>query len=129
MKNIVATIQCDQNAIIRNDRTHTLVIQGAAGFGPPIALHRIAFLLYKFKDSSNADPEFPTRLSRYATHVRKTNVRPASVQVGRCVVKADCVAELLRHYGRKPRKTTVRFAGRLLGPMVASCIKRAFCSL
>ncbi len=52
MKNIVATIQRDQNAIIRNESTHTLIIQGAAGSGKTsIALHRIAFLLYKFKDS------------------------------------------------------------------------------
>ncbi|MEX2169068.1 MAG: UvrD-helicase domain-containing protein [Pirellulales bacterium] len=51
MKNIVATIQRDQNAIIRNDQAHTLIIQGAAGSGKTsIALHRIAFLLFKYKD-------------------------------------------------------------------------------
>lgn len=52
MKNIVATIQRDQNAIIRNEAAHSLVIQGAAGSGKTsIALHRIAFLLYRYKDS------------------------------------------------------------------------------
>jgi len=52
MKNIVATIQREQNAIIRNDQSSTLIIQGAAGSGKTsIALHRIAFLLYKFKDT------------------------------------------------------------------------------
>ncbi|MEX2333296.1 MAG: hypothetical protein WD600_03500, partial [Pseudohongiella sp.] len=52
MKQIVATIQRDQNAIIRNDDAHTLVIQGVAGSGKTsIALHRIAFLLYRFKDT------------------------------------------------------------------------------
>jgi len=52
MKNIVATIQRDQNAIIRNEKSSVLVIQGAAGSGKTsIALHRIAFLLYKFKDT------------------------------------------------------------------------------
>ena len=52
MKNIVATIQRDQNAIVRNETSHTLVIQGAAGSGKTsIALHRIAFLLYRFKES------------------------------------------------------------------------------
>lgn len=52
MKNIVATIQRDQNAIIRNDSSHTLIIQGAAGSGKTsIALHRIAFLLYRFKET------------------------------------------------------------------------------
>ncbi|MEX1041247.1 MAG: 3'-5' exonuclease [Pirellulaceae bacterium] len=56
MKNIVATIQRDQNAIIRNDQTHTLIIQGAAGSGKTsIALHRIAFLLYKYKETIRSD--------------------------------------------------------------------------
>ncbi|MFN7019715.1 MAG: HelD family protein [Phycisphaerales bacterium] len=51
MRNIVATIQREQNTIIRNDRTHALIIQGAAGSGKTsIALHRIAFLLYRFRD-------------------------------------------------------------------------------
>jgi len=50
MKNIVATIQRDQNKIIRNQTSQTLIIQGVAGSGKTsIALHRIAFLLYKFK--------------------------------------------------------------------------------
>ncbi|HHO48399.1 MAG TPA: hypothetical protein ENN06_08105 [Desulfobacteraceae bacterium] len=48
MKNIVATIQRDQNAIIRNEDAHALIIQGVAGSGKTsIALHRIAFLLYR----------------------------------------------------------------------------------
>ncbi|MFC1510542.1 HelD family protein [Candidatus Omnitrophota bacterium] len=52
MKNIVATIQRDQNAIIRNEKSHVLIIQGVAGSGKTsIALHRIAFLLYRFKES------------------------------------------------------------------------------
>jgi len=52
MKNIVATIQREQNAIIRNADAHHLIIQGVAGSGKTsIALHRIAFLLYKFKDT------------------------------------------------------------------------------
>lgn len=52
MKNIVATIQRDQNRIIRNEQSHTLIIQGVAGSGKTsIALHRIAFLLYRFKES------------------------------------------------------------------------------
>ena len=51
MKNIVATIQQDQNLIIRNETSNTLIIQGVAGSGKTsIALHRIAFLLYRFKE-------------------------------------------------------------------------------
>lgn len=52
MKNIVATIQREQNWIIRNEDIRTLIIQGVAGSGKTsIALHRIAYLLYTFRDS------------------------------------------------------------------------------
>jgi DNA helicase-2/ATP-dependent DNA helicase PcrA len=47
LKNIICTIQKEQNAIIRNTKDRILVIQGAAGSGKTsIALHRIAYLLY-----------------------------------------------------------------------------------
>jgi DNA helicase-2/ATP-dependent DNA helicase PcrA len=52
MKNIVATIQRDQNAVIRNETASVMVIQGVAGSGKTsIALHRIAFLLYRYRDT------------------------------------------------------------------------------
>ena len=55
MKNIVATIQRDQNTVIRNESSRILIIQGVAGSGKTsIALHRIAFLLYRFRDSIKA---------------------------------------------------------------------------
>lgn len=55
MKNIVATIQRDQNAVIRNETTPVMIIQGVAGSGKTsIALHRIAFLLYRFRDEIRA---------------------------------------------------------------------------
>lgn len=47
LKNIVRTIQKEQNAIIRNTSDRILVIQGVAGSGKTsVALHRIAYLLY-----------------------------------------------------------------------------------
>lgn len=56
MKNIVATIQREQNAIIRNEEARHLIIQGVAGSGKTsIALHRIAFLLYRFKDTISSE--------------------------------------------------------------------------
>lgn len=55
MKNIVATIQRDQNAVIRNETAPVMIIQGVAGSGKTsIALHRIAFLLYRFRESISA---------------------------------------------------------------------------
>ncbi len=56
MKNIVATIQQEQNQIIRNERARVLVIQGVAGSGKTsIALHRVAYFLYKYKGRLTAE--------------------------------------------------------------------------
>lgn len=55
MKSIIATIQKEQNKIIRNEKAKVLIIQGVAGSGKTsIALHRIAYLLYRFKDRLSA---------------------------------------------------------------------------
>ncbi|MCI5649430.1 MAG: AAA family ATPase [Fusicatenibacter sp.] len=55
LKNIVRTIQKEQNAIIRNTRDRILVIQGAAGSGKTsVALHRIAYLLYHDRKNLNS---------------------------------------------------------------------------
>lgn len=50
MKSIIATIQKEQHRVIRDEQADTLLIQGAAGSGKTsVALHRIAFLLYRHK--------------------------------------------------------------------------------
>lgn len=55
MKSIISTIQKEQNQIIRNEKAETMIIQGVAGSGKTsIALHRIAFLLYRFKGKLSA---------------------------------------------------------------------------
>lgn len=55
MKSIIATIQREQNSIIRGEESKTIIIQGAAGSGKTsIALHRVAFLLYCFKNKLTA---------------------------------------------------------------------------
>ena len=47
LKNIVATIQAEQNKIIRATMWKPLIVQGVAGSGKTtIALHRIAYLIY-----------------------------------------------------------------------------------
>lgn len=56
MKSIVATIQKEQNEIIRNDQKKYLVVQGPAGSGKTsAALQRIAYLLYKYRERLRAD--------------------------------------------------------------------------
>ena len=55
LKNIVRTIQKEQNAIIRNTEDRILAIQGAAGSGKTsVALHRIAYLLYHDRENLKA---------------------------------------------------------------------------
>ena len=50
MKSIVQTIQKEQNEIIRSHENDSILVQGIAGSGKTaIALHRIAYLLYKMK--------------------------------------------------------------------------------
>ncbi|OWZ85023.1 RNA polymerase recycling motor HelD [Natranaerobius trueperi] len=52
LKDIVSTIQREQNKIIRADLTKPLIVQGAAGSGKTtIALHRIAYLIYTYEKS------------------------------------------------------------------------------
>ncbi|MGP4108677.1 RNA polymerase recycling motor HelD [Virgibacillus sp. L01] len=56
MKSIVATIQKEQNKIIRNERSNLLIVQGVAGSGKTSAvLQRIAYLMYRFRKELNAN--------------------------------------------------------------------------
>lgn len=51
MKNVVNTIQKEQNMVIRDLDDDNLIVQGIAGSGKTsVALHRIAFLLYQIKN-------------------------------------------------------------------------------
>ena len=51
MSDIVATIQAEQDAIIRSELGGTLVVQGGPGTGKTaVALHRAAYLLYSHRD-------------------------------------------------------------------------------
>ncbi|ANK60865.1 RNA polymerase recycling motor HelD [Loigolactobacillus backii] len=74
MRNIVATIQQEQNDIIRDTKHDILIVQGVAGSGKTSAiLQRIAFLLYHSRESLNSDQMIlfsPNRLfSHYISDV------------------------------------------------------------
>lgn len=50
LKNIISTIQSEQNKIIREKMSKPLIVQGVAGSGKTtVALHRIAYLVYTYE--------------------------------------------------------------------------------
>lgn len=119
LKNIVRTIQREQNAIIRNTRDRILVIQGAAGSGKTsVALHRIAYLLYHDREhlkSSNILILSPNSVfSDYISHILpelgEENIREMSFDLfayrqlkdtaADCEDRYDQIERCLRH----PRK-------------------------
>ncbi len=56
LRDIVSTIQAEQDLIIRAPRFKALIIQGAAGSGKTtVALHRLAFLLYQYQQQIRAE--------------------------------------------------------------------------
>ncbi|MBO5213318.1 MAG: ATP-binding domain-containing protein [Clostridia bacterium] len=55
LKTVINTIQREQNQVIRDLNADLLLVQGSAGSGKTsVALHRIAFLLYRFRDSMSS---------------------------------------------------------------------------
>lgn len=50
LKDVIMTIQQEQDEIIRKERTSNIVVNGVAGSGKTtIALHRVAYLLYNYR--------------------------------------------------------------------------------
>ncbi len=89
MKNIVATIQKEQNAIIRNDESRMLIVQGAAGSGKTsAALQRVAYLLYKHRQTIKADqivlfspnPMFGSYVSTVLPELGEENMQQTTFQ-------------------------------------------------
>lgn len=89
MKTIVATIQKEQNAIIRNEKSRMLIVQGAAGSGKTsAALQRVAYLLYKHRQTIKADqivlfspnPMFSSYISTVLPELGEENMQQATFQ-------------------------------------------------
>src|SRR5690606_23509827 len=56
LRDIVSTIQAEQDEIIRAPKNTAMVIQGAAGSGKTtVALHRLAYLLYRYQEQMRAE--------------------------------------------------------------------------
>ncbi|CAM3961249.1 UvrD-helicase domain-containing protein [Paenibacillus alkaliterrae] len=89
MKSIVATIQREQNRIIRNERARLLIVQGAAGSGKTsAALQRVAYLLYRYRGMLSADqivlfspnPMFNSYVSTVLPELGEQNMQQTTYQ-------------------------------------------------
>jgi len=89
MKSIVATIQKEQNAIIRDEKSRMLIVQGAAGSGKTsAALQRVAYLLYRHRERLKADqivlfspnPMFNSYVSTVLPELGEENMQQTTFQ-------------------------------------------------
>jgi DNA helicase II / ATP-dependent DNA helicase PcrA len=89
MKSIVATIQKEQNEIIRNEKSHNVVVQGVAGSGKTsAALQRVAYLLYRYRDSLSPEniilfspnPLFNSYVSTVLPELGEENMQQSTFQ-------------------------------------------------
>ena len=72
LENIASTIQKEQNEIIRNLKDDILVVQGYAGCGKTtIALHHIAYALYRLKNLKSANVLFFSPNEAFLTYIGK----------------------------------------------------------
>ena len=56
LSEIIATIQKEQNDIIRKSPYHNVIVQGVAGSGKTtVAMHRISFILYNYQERFKPD--------------------------------------------------------------------------
>lgn len=84
MKSIVATIQKEQNKIIRNEKSKLLLVQGVAGSGKTsAALQRIAYLMYRYRSELTPEnvvlfspnPLFTSYINNVLPELGETNVK------------------------------------------------------
>ena len=89
MKSIVATIQREQNEIIRSEGTKYLIVQGVAGSGKTsAALQRVAYLLYRYRNTLQAEqimlfspnPMFNSYVSTVLPELGEENMQQSTLQ-------------------------------------------------
>ncbi len=89
MRQIVNSIQKEQNAIIRDDSRKILVVQGPAGSGKTsIAMHRAAYLLYRHRGHISANnllvfspsEVFADYISNVLPELGEENIREATFE-------------------------------------------------
>jgi DNA helicase IV len=124
MRDIVATIQPDQDDIVRATADDTICVQGAPGTGKTaVGLHRIAYLLYAYKDRISRRGVLVIGPNRaFLSYIR--NVLPAlgEMEVTQ-VTMTDLVAGQLK---LKVRAADAEDTARVKGdPRMAEVLRRA----
>jgi DNA helicase IV len=99
MRDIVATIQPDQDDIVRADAAQTVCVQGAPGTGKTaVGLHRVAYLLYAYREQVRRRGVVMVGPNRaFLSYIR--NVLPA---LGELDVTQTTVGELVQSLGSVP---------------------------
>lgn len=103
MKSIVQTIQREQNEIIRCDENNTMVVQGVAGSGKTaIALHRIAYLMYKNREKFSSESvvflspnnALSTYVSSVLPDLAEDDIEKMQLDmIARRILKKTCIVE------------------------------------
>ena len=129
MRDIVATIQPEQDEIVRADVATTVCVQGAPGTGKTaVGLHRAAWLLYAFRDRLARSGVLVVGPNRaFLEHVGA--VLPA---LGEIEVRHTTVEELTQAWSRKPLNAkalrtadTAKVAGLKGDARMAEVLRRA----
>jgi DNA helicase IV len=127
MRDIVATIQPDQDDIVRAGPGETVCVQGAPGTGKTaVGLHRVAYLLYAYKEQAHRRGVVVVGPNRaFLSYIR--NVLPA---LGELNVKQVTVGELVASdSGVLPRGTDPEAAAVVKGSArMAEVLRRALWS-
>ncbi|MEK8228514.1 hypothetical protein NKG05_24580 [Oerskovia sp. M15] len=110
MRDVLGTIQSDQDAIVRADSRGTLVVDGGPGTGKTVvALHRAAYLLYSDPAWAIGAAGAVRRSPRAVSRLRRG--RPAQPRRGACR-PAPCATSCPRDLRRGPRPTPRWLASR-----------------
>lgn len=100
MKNIVATIQQEQNEVIRNSTDKNVIVQGGAGSGKTaVALHRIAYLLYQNKNAKSDDFMLITPNKTFGSYVSFVLPELGEENVPQYTIE-ELIREFLPNYGK-----------------------------
>ncbi|HJY54928.1 MAG TPA: DNA/RNA helicase domain-containing protein, partial [Streptosporangiaceae bacterium] len=99
MRDIVATIQPDQDDIVRADAAQTVCVQGAPGTGKTaVGLHRVAYLLYAYREQVRRRGVVMVGPNQaFLSYIR--NVLPA---LGELDVTQTTVGDLVQSLGSVP---------------------------